>query len=274
MSICPWGSLANKQGRVIGTNLAGGYARFSGTVGTYCLKVFDLGVARAGLTVEQAEAAGFDPVHTVVVQPDRAHFYPSQRLMYMKLIADRKTKKVLGIQAVGPQGDAVKARVDAVAALLNHDVGLDAVSNLEGAYAPPYGSAMDIVNNAANSLENIIDGFQHPIDVIDFIRKFKEEKIRVLDVRSPVQASPFVEKYGDQWMNIDQDVLRTRLDEVPTDEPLMLICGSGPRSYEAQLVLREKGIKNTKNVQGGIGMILFSDAEFAPEGYSSPFSQG
>jgi NADPH-dependent 2,4-dienoyl-CoA reductase/sulfur reductase-like enzyme/rhodanese-related sulfurtransferase len=261
----PLGSLANRQGRIIGTNIAGGCEHFHGTVGTFCLKIFELGVARAGLTVQQAREAGFDPVHTVVVQSDRAHFYPDMQLMYIKLIADRKTKKVLGVEAEGFQLDAVKARVDAVAVLLGQGVSLDAITTLEVGYAPPFASAMDIINNAANSLDNIIEGYQVPIDVIDFLKEFKENNGIVLDVRSPVQAGPFVEKYGRQWLNIDQEELNSRLAEIPQDKPLLLVCGAGPRSYETQLLLRSQGINNdTKNVQGGMGMIMFSDPEFAP----------
>lgn len=264
----PLGSLANRQGRVIGTNIAGGCDHFKGTVGSFCLKVFDLGIARAGLTFKQAAAAGFDPIHTVVVQADRAHFYPTMELMYMKLIADCKTRRILGIEAAGVQGDAVKARVDAVASLLQHGVGVEDICNLEVTYAPPFASSMDIVNNAANSLDNVLDGYQKPIDVVDFLKAFKEKKIKVLDVRNPKQAGPFVEKYGDQWINIDQGVLGCSLDQVPQDQPLMLICGSGPRSYEAQVLLRNRGVnEDTQNVQGGIGMVLMSDPAFAPEGY-------
>ncbi|MCD6273974.1 MAG: FAD-dependent oxidoreductase [Deltaproteobacteria bacterium] len=262
----PLGSLANRQGRVIGTNIAGGCEHFKGTVGTFCLKIFELGIARAGLTVKQAREAGFDPVHTVVVQADRAHFYPDMQLMYIKLIADRKTKKVLGIEAAGSHLDAVKSRVDAVAVLLGQEVGLEAIATLEVGYAPPFASAMDIINNAANSLDNIMEGYQVPIDVIDFLKEFKENNGIVLDVRSPVQAGPFVEKYGRQWLNIDEGELKSRLAEIPQDKPLLLVCGSGPRSYEAQLLLRNQGINNdTKNVQGGIGMIMFSDPEFVPK---------
>lgn len=262
----PLGSLANRQGRVIGTNIAGkGCSRFKGGVGTFCIKVFELGLAKTGLTVKQARASGFDVIYSVVVQPDRAHFYPTQELMYMKLIADRKTRRILGAEAFGPQGDAVKARIDAIASLLQYGADIDAISNLEVAYAPPFASAMDIINNAANSLDNIIEGIHDPIDAIDFISDFKNSNTRVLDVRSPVQAGPFVEKYGNRWINIDQNILASRLNEIPKDEKLYLICGSGPRSYEAQLLLRSKGInKNTKNIQGGVGMIKQTDYDFAP----------
>ena len=76
----PLGSLANRQGRVIGSNIAGGFETFPGTVGTFCVKIFDMSVASAGLTVKQANEAGFDAVHSVVVQADRAHFYPTMQL--------------------------------------------------------------------------------------------------------------------------------------------------------------------------------------------------
>jgi NADPH-dependent 2,4-dienoyl-CoA reductase/sulfur reductase-like enzyme/rhodanese-related sulfurtransferase len=257
------GSLANRQGRVIGTNLAGGRAVFSGVVGNFCLKVFDLGFFRAGLTKKQALTAGLDAVETVVAQGDRAHFYPDQEMMVMKLIADRHRRQVIGVEAVGPNGDAVKARVDAVAALLPYRPPPEAVANLEVSYSPPYASAMDIVNSAANVLENTLDGLHVPADAAEFSAAFiADQTIRVLDVRSPTQAQPFIDTFGDRWQNIPQEELAARVDEVNGKGPLWLICGSGQRSYEAQLVLRRHGINDTINVQGGIKMIMFSDPAF------------
>jgi len=262
----PLGSLANRHGRIIGTNIVGGCDQFKGTVGSFCLKVFDMGIARAGITVNQAKDAGFDPVHTVVVQGDRAHFYPAMDLMALKLIADKKTRQILGIEAVGKDGDAVKARVDAVAAILSYKPTVSDISNLEVSYAPPYASAMDILNAAANSLENILDGRQEPVDVLDFLSAFESGKIRVLDVRSPLQADSFVEKYGDKWFNIDQIDLRKYIDDIPLDKEIMIICGSGARSYEAQLLLKSKGINiKTQNIQGGIGMLKFTKPSFVPK---------
>ncbi len=258
----PLGSLANRQGRIIGTNIAGGHARFDGTVGTFCIKVFDMSVAKAGLTVKQARAAGFEPVHSVVSQSDRAHFYPTHAIMHLKLIADRHTRRVLGVEAVGPNGDAVKARVDAVAALLPYQVDVSAISNLEVAYAPPFASAMDIVNNAANALDNIIMGYNTPIDVGAFVSDFNARKTRVLDVRGQSESKPFREKYGERWLNIPQSELAERLAELPKEEAMCLICDTGPRSYEAQLLLRAHGIANTKNIQGGYGMLSKSNPDF------------
>lgn len=261
----PLGSLANRQGRVIGTNIAGGRATFPGTAGAFCIKVFDLAAATSGLTFTQARSAGFEPVQVVVAQADRAHFYPSQEMMCMKLIADRQTRRVLGVEAVGGNGDAVKARVDAVAAVLPFAATLDVISNLEVAYAPPYASAMDIVNSAANALENTIEGRHQVTDVEAFLDDFEHQDARVLDVRSAVQAAPFVKKFGKRWQNIPQEELVCRLEEVEADEPLYLICGAGPRSYEAQLLLRNKGVVKTRNVQGGMKMLQSCAPEFIPE---------
>lgn len=262
----PLGSIANRHGRVIGTNVAGGNATFPGVVGNFCIKIFDLALFTAGLTEDQARAAGFDAISTVVAQADRAHFYPSQDMMVMKLIACRKTGRILGVESFGPDGDAVKARVDSIAALLPHKPTVADISNLEVAYAPPFASAMDIINSTANTLENTIERRHIPVDVGTFLELFKTGKAKVLDVRSAVQAGPYVAKYGDRWQNIPQEELVSRIAEVdPDEDTLYLICGSGPRSYEAQLLLRQKGITDTLNIEGGIKMLKSTDPDFTPD---------
>ncbi|RUA01162.1 MAG: pyridine nucleotide-disulfide oxidoreductase [Deltaproteobacteria bacterium] len=260
----PLGSLANRQGRIIGTNLNGGWEEFKGTVGTFCLKVFDMGIARAGLTVKQAEDAGFDPVYAVVAQSEHAHFYPDHALIFIKLIADRNTRKLLGIEAVGSKGDAVKARVDAVAALFQYNADVSGVSNLEVSYAPPYASAMDVVNAAGNTLENIILGRNIPIDVADLVKKLEKNEVRVLDVRGKIESRPFIEKYGDRWINIPQEELPDRFGELPVDQPLCLLCDTGLRSFETQIFLGSRGITRTRNIQGGYGMLMLSYPEILP----------
>jgi NADPH-dependent 2,4-dienoyl-CoA reductase/sulfur reductase-like enzyme/rhodanese-related sulfurtransferase len=246
----PLGSLANRQGRVIGTNVTGGHARFTGTVGTFCIKLFGIGVARAGLTEAQARAAGFDPVCGLMGMSDRAHFYPTEKMMFLKLIADRRTRKILGIEALGENGDAVKARVDAVAALLPHGPTTEDVSNLEVGYSPPYASAMDILNACANTLENILDGRNTPMSAGQFLEQFKKGELTVVDIRAPETARPGQAKYGARWVSIPLDTLSERWAEVPRDRDAVLLCSSGLRSYESQRILSAKGIE-LPHVQGG-----------------------
>ena len=130
---------------------------------------------------------------------------------------------------------------------------------------------MDIVNAAANALENTLDGLHLPVDASEFVERFRSDpNTRVLDVRSTTQAAPFVAKYGARWQNIPQEELAARLDEVTPDEKmdarldekLWLICGAGPRAYEAQLVLRRHGIEKTCNIQGGIKMVTLTEPDF------------
>lgn len=261
-SLMALGSLANRQGRVIATNLSGGSSHFTGTVGTFCVKVFDIGVCKAGLTYRQAKETGYDPVYSVVAQPDHAHFYPNAEFIYVSLVADRKTRKILGIEAAGRHGDGVKARVDTVAVMLKNGIDVDEVCCLETGYAPPFASAMDVINNAGNSLDNILAGMNRPIDAADFLVEFSRHSRRVLDIRGELEARPFVEKFGSRWVNVPQRELRTRYPEIPADEPLFVICDTGARSYEAQVFLNTKGITDTLHIQGGYAMIKVTDPEF------------
>ena len=96
-----------------------------------------MGIATARLTATQAKASGFDPVHAMVAQHDRAHFYPDSRMMFITLIADAKTRKIIGIEAAGHQGDSIKTRVDAIAPLFQTGLNVDDVCVLETGYAPP-----------------------------------------------------------------------------------------------------------------------------------------
>ncbi len=253
--VMPLGSLANRQGRVIANNIAGGNDRFKGVIGNFCIKLFDIGVARAGLTVRQATEAGFDPEYALVVQPDRAHFYPTSAIMYLKLIADKKTRQVLGVEALGPNGDAVKARVDTVAAVLPYKVDCQDISNLEVCYSPPYSSAMDIVNVAGNVLQNILDGLNQPIFPQELAETFPGSGAVVLDVRHPDQARFGVEKYKEQWLNIPLEEVPDRMSEVPRDKPVYVYCNTGTRSYEVQRYLNSKGWDRVSGVQGSYAVL-------------------
>jgi len=254
----PLGSMANRQGRVIGTNAVGGRANFEGAVGSFVIKIFDLSVASAGLTLGAAEKAGFDPVSAFVVQFDRAHFYPEKDLLYLELVADRKTRQVLGIQGLADKGDSMLARINAVASLLRHKPEVAEIGNIEIPYSPPFSSAMDIINALGNTAENIIEGRNKVIEPEDFASWWENRgkgDAFFLDCRGWGNAEPFVNKYPDHWISIPQDELRARLGEVPKDRPIVLICNTGVRSYEAQLILNQAGITNTFNLQGGMAAI-------------------
>ena len=255
----PAGSLANRAGRVIGTNVCGGKAVLPGTVGSWCMKVFGLSVARCGITQDQAEALGFEVVAPLVVQADRAHFHPDHAMMYLKLVVDKKSRKVLGISALGENGDAVKGRVDALAGLLFKGALLEDISELELAYSPPLGAAVDILNAAANTCENMLEGRLVSMRPEEFSRRLAECRgsdgdagCVFLDMRAIGNAEPYLKSLAPYWKHLPQETLAQRLDEVPKDKEVILVCNSGARSYEAQCFLSQAGFDNTHNLSGGV----------------------
>jgi NADPH-dependent 2,4-dienoyl-CoA reductase/sulfur reductase-like enzyme/rhodanese-related sulfurtransferase len=254
----PLGSMANRQGRIIGTNLAGGNAEFPGAVGSFVVKVFDLSVAAAGLSIEAARREGFDAASALVIQFDRAHFYPEKDLMTLELVVEKASGRVLGIQGVGPMGEGTVGRINAVASILKYKPTAEDIGNLELAYSPPFSAAMDILNALGNTAENILAGKNRVVDVNEFDELWKQKErgdVVFLDCRGWGNAEPFVTKYPNHWKSLPQDELRARMAEVPRDKKLVLICNTGVRSYEAQVILDEMGITDSCNLQGGVACL-------------------
>lgn len=260
----PSGSLANRQGRVIGSNVAGGKETFPGVIGTFAIKQFDLSAGRCGLTFSAARQAGFDAEEVLVIQADRAHFFPGQDLMALKLVADRTTRRVLGLSGVGRNGDALLARLNALAGAIPFQMTIDEMANLELPYSPPFSAAMDILNAVANTLKNTLDGKNRPLAADRFQDLFQDRESNAtlfLDVRGPRNAQPYVQHFSPYWINIPQETLPERLPELPKAEQLVLICNSGVRSYEAQVLLDNEGIKNTSNLAGGVAGLKWSGVD-------------
>ena len=123
---------------------------------------------------------------------------------------------------------------------------LEDISNLELAYAPPYAAAMDILNATANTLENILEGRLESLSPREFAARLHDpgDDSVFLDVRAEANARPYLEALADRgWRHLPQETLAQRLDELPRDRPLVLICNSGARSYEAQITLKAAGFE-------------------------------
>lgn len=253
--VWPLGSLANRQGRVIGTNMAGGNATTEAPVGSFVVKLFDKSLAGAGLTLKAAEEAGFDAVSVSMCQLDRAHFYPEKELMFLELVVEKSSQRVLGIQGFAGSGDAMVGRINAVAAILKYRPALLDLSNLEFAYSPPFSSAMDIVNALANVADNVLSGLLVPIPVETFEGLWEEGECVFIDCRERPDSTPFCEKFPGKWTGIPQGEVKNRLAEVSKDKLVVLVCNTGVRSFEAQINLREMGFTNTVSVQGGMATL-------------------
>lgn len=149
------GTVANKQGRVAGINLGGGYATFPGVVGTAITRLCDTEVARTGLISSEADAAGFRYESVTIETTTRASYFPGARPMTVKMLAERETGRLLGAQIVGGEGAA--KRIDTVATALHAGMTVTDVVDLDLSYAPPFSGVWDPVQVAARSAQRAVD---------------------------------------------------------------------------------------------------------------------
>ena len=252
----PLGSLSNRQGRIIGTNLAGGSDTFPGYVGTWAIKLFDLSIASTGMTINRARMEGFDAISVCAEQLDRAHFYPEKDMMCLEIVVEKGTRRVLGMQGASVNAHGLKARIDAVAACLQYaKPTVNDISNLEVGYATPFASAMDIVNVAGNVADNVLSGRFTPISGQEFVKLWKERAnnhIFFIDAR-PARAGKAMEEKNPDWHAIPLEEIEKHLDELPRDRQIAIICNTGLRSYETLLIMQRKGgLNNVLNSLGGM----------------------
>ncbi len=144
----PLGTTANKQGKVAGENAAGGNASFKGIVGTAVVKVFDMHAARTGLSERQARIEGFDVETVVATGAARAHYMPIHPPVHVKLVFERGSQRLLGVQMVGQEG--IAKRIDVAAAALQAGWTTYDLAELDLSYAPPFAPVWDPILVAAN----------------------------------------------------------------------------------------------------------------------------
>ena len=258
--IAPMGSLANKEGRIVADNLAGIPTRYQGWVGSFTLKAFERCIGATGLSLESARADGFNAAAVTTAQSDRAHFFPSQAVIPLRLVFDRTSRKLLGVQGFGPMGDAVLARIDAAAALLQQGATIDDVSQVEMAYAPPFATALDALNAAGNVADNLAAGRLRCVEITDFLAWMEDLAGRpdwvALDIRHPNEAGVLAEKFGrERWLTIPYIDIRERYRELPPDKTMIIICDAGTRSSEIQIFLDSVGLNNNLVLGGGFNII-------------------
>lgn len=144
----PLATTSNKIGRVVGENLAGKDKEFKGTLGSAAIKILDLEAGRTGLSSEEAEKMGINYKAVFVHDKNQSHYYPGQEDLYVKLIYEADTKKILGGQLIGKKGAVL--RVDVLAAAIDKGMTTDELAYLDLCYAPPFSLTWDILNIAGN----------------------------------------------------------------------------------------------------------------------------
>ena len=246
----PMGSIANKQGRVIGENLLGGKTRFKGVAGTVVAKIHDITIGKTGLSERDAKTQGYDYITALVAGPDRPHYMKNARLVTLKLIVDSKTRKVLGVQGIG-EGEVAK-RIDVVASALNFGGTIDDLFDIDLSYAPPYNSPIDMIATAANAVMNKLANKFSGISVVEAKAKVEKGEAIFLDVRTPGECQTCGLDCNGEILQIPLGELREKMQGLNKDQEFIAFCKVSQRGYEAQCILREGNIINVKVMEGGI----------------------
>ena len=148
----PLGSTANKEGRVAAVNLCGGSEDFEGVLGSAVTRYLDLNISMSGLSEKNAQKLGYDTVSVVVTKKDKAGYMPEVENITLKLVADRRSHRVLGAQAIGC-GDADK-KVNTISVGLARRLTVEDLLDVDLTYAPPFSTSVDILHSAARMLKS------------------------------------------------------------------------------------------------------------------------
>jgi NADPH-dependent 2,4-dienoyl-CoA reductase/sulfur reductase-like enzyme/rhodanese-related sulfurtransferase len=246
--LTPMGSAANKQGRAAGANALGREIPVKGFVGTVILKVFDLTIAKTGLSEAEARREGLDPLVTFIHPGHIAGYYPGSKPLHMKTIADRTSGRLLGGQVIGEEG--VDKRIDVLATAIYHEMNVQELLQLDLAYAPPYSAARDPVVIAGAVGQNFFEGDWVPITPTELKAKIeREEELNLVDVRSKGEC--LQEGIIPGAIHIPLDRLRDEADQLSKDRETVVYCATGLRSYLAARILMQKGFTQVKNLTGG-----------------------
>lgn len=236
-------SPANRQGRQLADILSGKNKVNRGSLGTSIIRLFDIAIASTGLNEKQLQGRNYATMH--LEANNHAGYFPNASLINMKVIFDKDTQMILGAQAVGKDG--VDKRIDVIATAIKSKMKVTDLQELELTYAPPFGSAKDIVNLAGYVSENLIDGVSKTIQIKD-LANYKDAQL--VDVRGYGEV-----KHGmiDGAIHIPIAELRENSFKLPKDKMIILYCQSGARSYNGERILRQLGY-DVYNLDGSYGI--------------------
>lgn len=248
----PMGDAANLQGRVAAENIVyGNCVEYEGMIGTGICKVFDYEAGSTGLSEQMARRLGYSNIITAIhAAPDKPGFMGGAPVI-IKLVADKTTCRLLGMQAVGP-GDVSK-RISIGAMAVYGKMHVHDLVNLDLPYAPPFSPAIENFITAAHVLQNKWHGRMVGISSMEVKRKIDAgEKPFILDVRGPSEFEAM--RLGIGEVNIPLGACRSSLEKLPKDKNTEIItyCKISLRGYEAATFLMSAGFTNVKVMEGGI----------------------
>ena len=236
------GSTANITARVLAKHLTGAEAAYLGCLGTGVIRLAnDLNAARTGLTESQAKEAGFDPVSATCVVDAKAHYYPGASAFVVKLVADKPTHKLLGMQVIG--AGSVDKMADVAVTGISMGAKVGDFTQMDFAYAPPFSTAIHPFAHACCVLENKLLGEAETFTPAEYAAG-AAEGYRVIDVQ-PTATVP-----GAQWVDLGK--VNGPIEGIGKDEKLLLVCTRGKRAYFLQNRLKAFGYTNTRVLEAGV----------------------
>ena len=236
----PMGSTANITGRMAAKNIAGKDISYHGAMGTAVCQLPELNAGKTGMSEAQAKDAGYDAVSVIVVTDDKAHYMPGAGSFIIKLVADKASRRLLGVQALGK--GAVDKVVDTCVAAVAMKATVDEIADMDLAYAPPFSTAIHPLAHAVNVLMNKMDGDLDSMSPAEFAAG-AAEGYRIVDVslQPSIDSAPYV--------NLSK--IAGEVEGLAKDERLLLVCAKGKRAYMAQNRMKFYGYTNTKALEGG-----------------------
>ncbi len=244
---------AQKQARNVADHLFGRQITNKGVIGSSCIRVFCFNAARTGLSERECQKEGLSYETVRLAPKDMVGLMPKASPIYLKLVFEMPTGKILGAQAIG-KGNVTK-RIDVIATLIAMGGTLEDLKDLELCYAPPFSTAKDPVNFAALIGLNVLNGEYRQVPMSK-IRELVETGAFIVDVRG---KEVFDQGHVKGAINIPLGEIRSRYHEIPKDVPVYLHCQTSWFSYYAIRALQGLGYTNLYNIQGSFGAFSYNE---------------
>ena len=239
----PLAGPALRQARQAASSLFEALPNIPGVLGSSVLRVFDLTAAATGMNEKILKDEGIDYEVSFIIANDIVGIMPGASPIFLKLMYEKNSGKILGAQAIG-RGAAEK-RIDVIATAIRFGGTIHDLKDLDLCYSPLYGTARDPVNHAALQADNLLSGKVRQV-LFSQVRDLVEKGAYILDVR---EEDEFELGHVKGAVSIPLSVLRERMDEIPRDRPVYAYCRSGGRSYNAVRTMMQRGIE-AYNVAG------------------------
>lgn len=245
-SVLPLGSLANRHGRIIADNIAGKESVFEGAAGTFSMAVFNTITANTGITERAAAAAGIDYSCVWGAWSDRPDYHPGHKNIFAKMIYERQSGRLLGLQLSG--AGEVTRNIDVFSFMLMKQCTVDDLLNFEHAYNPPHSGPLNPLYYLGSMA---LAEMRRGIECLNPLYTIKENEI-LIDVREDYESDslPLREKH----IRLPLSIFRNEIENLDKEKEYVVICQKGARSYEAAVIMKNAGFACVKYIGGGFSL--------------------